>query len=168
MKFFIVGNICSGKTTLANELAYYYNIPVFHIDEIVHDDINKIKRSPEEQIKIINEIVRTNKEWIIEGTPRSNLEILCNLSETIIFLDYDKKILKKRIKRRYLKRKFNFEKVTYEINKNLLEDEYKWIESFNYNKVYEELTKHIRKGIIIKNDKELNKYMESVYESTNY
>ena len=30
--------------------------------------------------------------------------------------------------------------------------------------IYEQLTKHIRKGIIIKNDKELNKYKNSIYE----
>ena len=168
MKYFITGNISSGKTTLAEKIGDYLDIKVFHLDEIVHDDENNKKRDEEEQKKIINKIVRENKEWIIEGTPRTHLEILCNLSETIILLDYNKEILKKRIKKRYIKRKLGLEKINYKIDKNYLKEEYKNLEKFNYNLIYEQLTKHIRKGIIIKNDKELNKLMESIYESYKY
>lgn len=160
MKIFIVGNIASGKTTLSNELSNYLELPLFHIDEIVHDDINNIKRTEEEQIKIINDINRNNKEWIIEGVPRNNLDILCNISETIIFLDYDKDTLIKRLKKRHKK-----DKLKYDVT---LEEEINWIDTFNYEKIYEQLKKHIRKGIIIKNDKELKKYMESIYESYKY
>ena len=155
MKIFILGNIASGKTTLSEELSNYLEIPLFHIDEIVHDDNLNIKRSEEEQLNIINNINKNNKEWIIEGVPRNNLEILCNISDTIIFLDYDKNILIKRIKKRNkLKRNINY----------TIEDELNWINTFDYNRIYEQLTKHIRKGIIIKNDKELNKYKNSIYE----
>ena len=36
MKLFIVGNICSGKTTLANTISDTYHVPCFSIDKIVH------------------------------------------------------------------------------------------------------------------------------------
>ena len=165
MKIFIMGNIGSGKTTLANTLSEFYNINLYHIDEIVHDDVNNKKRTEEEQKNIINKILKDNKDWIIEGTPRSNLELLCNNAEEIIFLDIDKKELIKRVKKRYLKRKLKIEKINYKIDKKSLKEEINNIEKSNYNRIYEQLTKHIRKGIIIKNETEIKKYMDSVYET---
>ena len=99
MKTLIIGNLGSGKTTLAEKISKMYEIPFFSIDNIVHDDIKGVKRTNQEQIDIINKINRENKDFIIEGVLRENLEFLCNLVDTIIILDMDKKILKKRIKK---------------------------------------------------------------------
>lgn len=40
--------------------------------------------------------------------------------------------------------------------------------TINNEKIYKLLKKHIRKGIILKNKKEIKKYLKSVYESFNY
>ena len=38
MKTLIIGNLGSGKTTLAEKIGKMYEIPFFSIDNIVHDD----------------------------------------------------------------------------------------------------------------------------------
>lgn len=127
MKYFIVGNKYSGTRDLALELSNYYGIDVFSINSI-------------NNIDEINKIVRENKEWIIEGSIIDNVDVLCNLSENIIFLDYSNDGLFK---------------------KNIDND-------FDSNEVLKLLQKHIRKGIIIRNKKQLKKYLKMVYESDRY
>ena len=56
MKILIVGIVASGKTTLARKLSKLLGICHYEIDSVVHDDINKIKRSEVEQRRIINDI----------------------------------------------------------------------------------------------------------------
>ncbi len=76
MKYLIIGNKDTNK--LALELSDYYGIEIFNVSS--SDNINEI-----------NKIVRENKEWIIEGEFIDNLDVLCNLCETVIYLDYSKK-----------------------------------------------------------------------------
>lgn len=127
MKYFIVGNKYSDTNKLALELSNYYRLEVFHIS-----DTNNIDE--------INKISRENKEWIIEGAIKDNVDVLCNLSETVIFLDYSNNGLFK---------------------KNVDID-------FDSDGVLKLLNKHIRKGIIIRNKKQLKKYLKMVYESDRY
>ena len=127
MKYFIIGNKYSGTLELAKELSEYYGINVFHINST--DNLDEI-----------NKIARENKEWIIEGSIKDNVDVLCNLCETIIFLDYSNDRLFK---------------------KNIDKD-------FKSDEVLKLLQKHIRKGIIIRNRKQLKKYLKMVYESDRY
>ena len=87
MKTLIVGGVGSGKTTLAKYLSNYFDIPFFSIDSIVYDENNK-KRDVLEQNSLANKINRENKEYIIEGVLRENLDFLLNICDQIIFLDY--------------------------------------------------------------------------------
>lgn len=127
MKYFIIGNVNSGTNLLANELSEYYGIEIFSI-------------KPTNNIDEINKIVRENKEWIVEGCIIDNIDVLCNLAETIIFLDYSRVGLFKE----------------------------KAISNFDSAEVLDLLKKHIRKGIIIRNKKQLKKYLKMVYESDRY
>ncbi len=127
MKYFIVGDVNSGTNLLAKELSDYYGIEVFGIKST-------------NNIDEINKIVRENKEWIIEGCIIDNIDVLCNLAETVIFLDYSRDGLFKK----------------------------KVISNFDSVEVLDLLKKHIRKGIIIRNRKQLKKYLKMVYESDRY
>ena len=127
MKYFIVGDVNSGTNLLAKELSDYYGIEVFGIKST-------------NNIDEINKIVRENKEWIIEGCIIDNIDVLCNLAETVIFLDYSRDGLFKK----------------------------KVISNFDRVEVLDLLKKHIRKGIIIRNRKQLKKYLKMVYESDRY
>lgn len=73
MKILIIGTVGTGKTTLARKLSEKYNIKYYEIDSIVHDDINKKKRTDKQQKEIIRDINKEN-DWIIEGVLRKNLE----------------------------------------------------------------------------------------------
>ena len=162
MKLFIVGNICSGKTTLANIISDTYNVPYFSIDEIVHDDNNNIKRNEKEQIEIINSIVRENSNWIIEGVPRNNFDILCNLADYIIFIDINKKDLFKRLDKRF-KNKMN-----YGFDINLYNELKGCINSFDYDRIYSKFSCYPSKFIILKNNNEIKKYLLALEKSYMY
>ena len=79
MKILIIGIVASGKTTLARKLSKENNITNYEIDSIVHDDINKRKRTNEEQQEIIEKINK-QENWIIEGTLRKNLYNLLDIA----------------------------------------------------------------------------------------
>lgn len=147
MKILIVGTVGTGKTTLARKLSKEYNIKYYEIDSIVHDDVNKKKRTPQQQNEIISNI---NKEdgWIIEGVLRENLEYLLEIVEKIIYLDIPKNIRNKRILTRYIKQKIGIEKSNYKPSLKMLKMMYKWSNEFEKN----------REGF----EKKLNKYEDKL------
>ena len=169
MKILITGNVASGKTSLSKILSNFYEIKRFEIDEIVHDiENNYKKRTLKEQIKIINTINKENKHYIIEGVLRKNQDFILNLVDQIIYLDIDKKILKRRIKKRYIKQKLKLEKSSYTPSKEMLNNMYKWNNEFNSKDFLKRISKFPKKLIIIKNKNELKKYLNSVYKNGSY
>lgn len=135
MKILIVGSVASGKTNLARKLENKLNIKYFEIDSIVHDDIKKIKRTNEEQKEIIDRINNENKDWIIEGTLRKNLNYLLDYADKIIYLNIDVKIRKRRIIKRFIKQRLKLEKCNYNPNFEMLKLMFKWTNDFEENKV---------------------------------
>lgn len=154
MKILIVGTVGTGKTTLARKLSKEYNIKYYEIDSIVHDDINKKKRTPQQQNEIISNI---NKEdgWIIEGVLRENLEYLLETAEKIIYLDIPKNIRNKRILTRYIKQKIGIEKSNYKPNIEMLKMMFKWSNEFEKNRdeFENKLNKYVDKLEVIGNEK---------------
>ena len=154
MKILIVGTVGTGKTTLARKLSKEYNIKYYEIDSIVHDDVNKKKRTPQQQNEIISNI---NKEdgWIIEGVLRENLEYLLETAEKIIYLDIPKNIRNKRILTRYIKQKIGIEKSNYKPSLKMLKMMYKWSNEFEKNKdeFENKLNKYEDKLEVIGNEK---------------
>lgn len=154
MKILIVGTVGTGKTTLARKLSKEYNIKYYEIDSIVHDDVNKKKRTPQQQNEIISNI---NKEdgWIIEGVLRENLEYLLEIAEKIIYLDIPKNIRNKRILTRYIKQKIGIEKSNYKPNIEMLKMMFKWSNEFEKNRdeFENKLNKYVDKLEVIGNEK---------------
>ena len=154
MKILIVGTVGTGKTTLARKLSKEYNIKYYEIDSIVHDDVNKKKRTPQQQNEIISNI---NKEdgWIIEGVLRENLEYLLETAEKIIYLDIPKNIRNKRILTRYIKQKIGIEKSNYKPSLKMLKMMYKWSNEFEKNRdeFENKLNKYVDKLEVIGNEK---------------
>ena len=157
MKILIIGIVASGKTTLAKRLSKELNYNYYEIDSIVHDDINKRKRTPKEQEKILNKIYK-NKNWIIEGTLRTNLYNILNKSDQIIYLDIPLKIRKKRILIRYIKQKLKIEKCNYKPSIKLLKMMYKWTATFEQEREnFEKLINNCNKPVtILKSVEEVN------------
>lgn len=164
MKVFILGPVASGKSTLAESLEEELNIPKYSIDRIVHNDEMQCKRSEQEQLNIINQVFRKEKEWIIEGMPRTHLDVIANNATIIIYLDYEKAILRKRLKKRNQDIKSGKIQVPYELTEELLEKMNHYIENDNREDKIYLMKRHPQKLIIIKNDKELEKLRIAIRE----
>ncbi len=153
MKLLIIGPVASGKTYLARKLSKELNIKYFEIDSIVHDDLNKVKRTVEEQNVIINKIDNENEEWILEGTLRKNLNYLLDLADKIIYLEVPVKIRKRRILFRFIKQKLNIEKCNYKPTMEMLKLMYKWTNDFeNKREEFEKILLKYNNKIIKENE----------------
>ncbi|MEQ1721592.1 MAG: AAA family ATPase [Pseudobdellovibrio sp.] len=64
-KISIIGNPCSGKTTLSRALAEKYNLPLTHVDSIQFLE-GMVLREPNETRQILLDI-SNQSEWIIDG-----------------------------------------------------------------------------------------------------
>lgn len=159
MKILIIGSVASGKTSLARKLENKLNIKYFEIDSIVHNDIKKIKRTNEEQKEIIDRINNDNKEWIIEGTLRKNLDYLLDYADKIIYLNIDVKTRKRRIIKRFIKQRLKLERCNYNPDIEMLKLMYKWTNEFEKNKSEFEnkIEKYSDKLIKITKGKEIEK-----------
>lgn len=159
MKILIIGNVGSGKTTLAKKLSKRCCIKYFEIDNIVHNDEIGKKRTENEQKAIINRINNDNKDYIIEGILRKNLKFVLDLVDSIIVIDIDKRNLKENIRKRYVKQKLGLLKCSYEINRKLLEDMYKWMNDYDYKGQNNIIKQYFQKVIVLKSKSDINKYL---------
>lgn len=160
MKTLIIGNVGSGKTTLAKKLSKYYGIKHFEIDSIVHNDLLHQKRLESEQKTIIKQINKDNNNYILEGVLRKNLTFLIDIVDNIIILNIEKPILKKNIKKRYIKQRLGLSNCSYPINKQLLKDMYKWVDNYDYQIHNDIIKKHASKIILLKNKKDIKNYLK--------
>ncbi len=119
-KILIVGCVGCGKSTYAKKLNKKLGIPVFGIDDIVHDDVLHVRRSLEEQKRLIAEI-DINKQWIIEGALRKELYFLLDMADLIILIDIDEEIVRHRVITRYMKQQLKIEKINYEVDDKFLD-----------------------------------------------
>ena len=119
-KILIVGCVGSGKSTYAKKISKKLKIPVYGIDEIVHDDELGVRRSLEEQKEIIDKI-NTNDKWIIEGALRKELYFLLKMADLIIMIDIDREIVEHRVITRYIKQQLGIEKIDYIVDNDFLE-----------------------------------------------
>ena len=165
MKILIIGPVATGKTTLARKMSEHTGIKNYEIDSIVHDDVNNVKRTEEEQAEIVNQIDK-NSDWIIEGTLRKNLFMLLDLADKIIFMNIPLRIRKRRIILRYLKQRLGIEKCNYQSNKEMLRKMYVW--TYKYEKEKDELIYQLSKykeKIVIFNkssEKYLKKFIKTL------
>jgi len=119
-KILIIGCVGCGKSTYAKRISKKLNIPVYGIDEIVHDDEKGIRRSLEEQKELIKQ-VDSNSQWIIEGALREELYFLLDMADLIIIIDLDREIVEHRVITRYIKQQRGIEKINYEVNSKFLD-----------------------------------------------
>ena len=118
-KILVVGCVGCGKSTYAKKLGKKLNIPVYGIDEIVHDDVNGVRRSLDEQKILISEVDK-NDQWIIEGALREELYFLLDMADQIIMIDLDRDVVEHRVITRYIKQQRGIEKINYKVDLNFL------------------------------------------------
>lgn len=88
MKVRIIGNNCSGKTTVARKLSEYFKVKSLHIDSIAFIPNTSFVEREESEVKSdISKFINENQNWILEGNYISLTKDVFNIPELIIFID---------------------------------------------------------------------------------
>lgn len=100
MKIQIIGYSGSGKSTLAKMLGTFYNIPYLHLDNVqFYGDWEE--RTKEEQNEIVNQFLKDNEEWVIDGNYSVVAPSRFEDSDVTIFLNYNRFFCFRMCKKRY-------------------------------------------------------------------
>ena len=167
-RIFIVGEIASGKTTLAKKISKILKIKHYELDNIAYKrrDI-WTKADYSERKKKLNKIFQ-RKKWILEGfysTPWTYP--IYKKADIVIILKTKLTTAKKRVIIRFLKRKF-LSKKNKKTNKNI-KDTLKVIKHINLkryikkiNRIKKVAKEHSKKFIELKNKDQIKKFLESL------
>lgn len=167
MKIAILGHSGAGKSTLARQLGELYNLPVLHLDT-VNFLPNWQERPKEESQQIVQEFMQQDN-WIIEGNYSSfyQKERVAQ-ADTIIFLLFNRFTCYHRVRKRA--KMFEgtsrpdmadgcAEKLDWEFTKWVL---YKG-RTKKRKKHYKNIaTQYSTKTIVLKNAKQVKKYLENL------
>jgi adenylate kinase family enzyme len=98
----VVGTTGAGKTTLARSISQRLSIPHVELDGIYHQP--GWKRLPEAEFRNrINEEV-DRPDWVIDGNYSEVRDLVWAAADAVIFLDYPRSIIMRRVIRRSLGR----------------------------------------------------------------
>ncbi len=171
MKIAIVGYSGSGKSTLAWELARKYQTDVLHLDTVQFLPDWKI-RSDEEKKKITENFLDTHDSWIIDGNySKLFYERRMEEADKIILLLFHRFSCLYRAYLRYIKYKNTTRPDMAEDCKEKFDFAFvKWILWEGRGKSAKErykglISKYGDKAVVIKNQKQLDHYMQSVKAS---
>ncbi|GEN50100.1 AAA family ATPase [Alkalibacterium pelagium] len=95
----IVGPSGSGKSTLARQVGNLFHLPVFHMDQLFFDP-GWVEKSKEELAELVESILESNDEWVIEGNYNRTLKSRLAHSTHLIILDYPRHLYVYRVIRR--------------------------------------------------------------------
>lgn len=126
MKIYIIGQVASGKSTLAKKLAHKYRLSYYELDKIIWDDIQGIKRNYQD-IKNKIEEIKKQESWIIEDVGRSIFQELYPLCDIIYYLKIPTVFLYYRVIKRWIKQLLKLEKSNYPQNIKTLKQMLTWL-----------------------------------------
>lgn len=173
MKIIIIGYSGSGKSTLAKFLGRTYNTEALHLDS-VHWLPGWKERSDEDKSHITADFLNSHSSWVIDGN-YSNLFYDRRMEEAdmIIFLNFNRFSCLIRAFRRYFKYcgytrddigKGCPEKMDFEFIRWILHDGRSKRAKTAYADV---IRKYPQKTIIIRNQRELDKYKSQISKGVN-
>ena len=163
MKIAIIGFSGSGKSTLARKIGEAKGLPVLHFDS-VHFLPGWQIRPAEEKIKITEDFLNSNSEWVIDGMYKKLFfDRRMDEADDIIILRFNRFASLWRVVKRYFKFKGTSRPDIGEDCKEKLDWEFvKWVlwkgrQKSSY-KLFDELCKQYpQKTIVVKNQKQLDK-----------
>ena len=166
MKLDIIGSVASGKTTLAQKISIKYQIPFYEKDNIVWDRTpnGDKKRSPDERDRIFKEIIE-GENWIVEGSPRKNLQESFVYCDYIILLNTNTHIRLFRVFKRWFRQRLGKEKYNSKPTFKFLYYNIKWVFEFNTDrkKIIKDLAKYGVKYKTFKNSNQAMQFIEEIY-----
>lgn len=156
-RIWILGGTATGKTTVGRYLSEKLNIPFLEMDSVIYKD-NKGTRYPEEESeKVLDNFIRNNKFWIIEGIQKrkwiKNYFKKCDL---VVILSLPRIVAAKRLLLRYFKRLVRGEQQTRIFLK------LKWAVSYEKENLPIHLNlirRHKKKFILLKNQREIEFFL---------
>lgn len=90
MKIRVIGNSCSGKTTLTSSLSEHFALNKLHLDGIAFiPESDFVRRDDNEMRSDINQFLVGANDWIIEGNYLSVLSEVFIVPDLIIFIDLE-------------------------------------------------------------------------------
>jgi len=163
-KIYILGTSASGKTTLAKKLSDKLKIKNYNLDNIFWQKKYTKKRNSTEVKQKIKKVFK-KKQWIIEGVSGYWTSEGVKKSDLIIWLNFSSKILIFRLLKRFIlnkdKQKNENWKNTFRLIKYI--QSYSKGEHIGSKKFHQDrIEKHVKKVIIIKNNKELQKFLKDL------
>ncbi|WHY88952.1 AAA family ATPase [Neobacillus novalis] len=161
-KIHIIGSVGSGKTTLARTLSAKLKVPHYELDNVVWKRCTSgdIRRSDEERNEYLNSIIHTDA-WIIEGVHYEWVAQSFQNADMIIFLDTDYSKRTYRIIKRFFLQKVGLEQANYQPTFKMFRKMFKWnayFENEGKPEILKTLSKYNKKLIILKDNKEIEKY----------
>lgn len=97
-KVVIIGSGGAGKSTLARQLGQVLKLPIYHLDAL-HWKSGWVPTPHDEWEHVQRELVKKD-EWIIEGNYGRTLDIRLGAADTILFLDFSRRVTMYRILKR--------------------------------------------------------------------
>lgn len=165
MKAYIIGPAGSGKTTIAKLLSRKTKVDSTNLDDLFWiNDKNCFgnKRIKEERTNLLSKVLE-RESWIIEGAYVEWPKQAIYEADFIIYMDFSLRILQFRILKRFILRKFGFEKANKkETIKGILEL-LKWnTDQANEIRILiNELKSENKKVIQLKSKNEINKFINN-------
>lgn len=164
MKIAIIGYSGSGKSTLAKHLAAKHGTDVLYLDT-VHWLPGWNTRPREERIQIVDEFLNTHDSWVIDGNySKLSYDRRMDEADNIIFMSFNRfACLYRALKRHRNYKGRSRESMTEGCNEKMDLEFIKWILHGGRNKSNRErykstIEKHKNKVVIIKNQKQLERF----------
>lgn len=160
----ILGCAGCGKSTLASKLGKKLNIPVFHLDTI-YWKANWQEEDKEVFVDKQRKMIE-NPAWILDGNYRDTLEMRVEPCDTVIYLDYPRRVAIFGIFKRYLQyRNKQRDSIAEGCKEKIDRSFFKWVWNFKKNakpRIFEKLKKYenTKNILIFKNRKQLNKFLK--------
>lgn len=134
MKFYIVGSVASGKSTLAERLSEKTGIPCRHLDEVVYtadpsEPWGDRKRPAEERDALFQKILNS-RDYIIEDAGRACFLEGMKEADTVLLLDIPLAVRRKRILLRWVRQNLGIEPCIYRPGPGVLKAMYRWAKNY--------------------------------------
>ena len=165
-KIVILGCAGCGKSTLAKKIGSKFNIPVLHLDTIYW----KANWQLEDNDVFLNKQLEMLKKdsWIIDGNYRDTLDLRLKDCDTIIYLDYPRRVAIFGIYKRYFQyRNKQRDTIADGCHEKIDRSFFKWVWNFKknakpiiINKINQFQSE--KKVYIFKKRRQLNKYLKSL------
>jgi len=89
-KIIVIGSPGAGKSTFSRRLSAKLGLEVIHLDRLFWNP-GWMKTPKEEWRKLLEELA-SRPEWIMDGNYDSTLELRMEAADTVIFLDYPRRV----------------------------------------------------------------------------